>query len=466
MHNNSGSTVEETFYTIVWSIVEGSSMKPKSLEQAIQDAGAPIDLVWKPDAPVWKVPVIEPEYVGWSEEQAAWRDGVAISDLSHHMSDLFIQGPDAVRLLSDHSANNYEKFVHGQAKQFIPVTANGDIVTDGILAREGDNAFTLSGVPAAQSWIEYHALQGGYDVDLVRDPDSGFREGNPRLFRYQIQGPLALDLVAKVFGGPLPDLKFFHSAPVTLQGHEFRALRHGMAGQAGYEFIGEWEHAEFVKNALMAAGESFGLVHVGGMAYYTNGIESGWVPTPTPGIYTDPDLAAYRESLSVFSYEGQKPLHGSFFSRDIGDYYTSPYELGYGRSISFNHDFVGRDALMATKDNVQRKKVTLVWNRDDVKRILGEDPGFFLTYGRYRIESDQGMVGMTFYTGAIGPIDEVLSLSLVNNSAAEPGTEVTLVWGEHPGGDVAPDADLGFERIRATVQPSPYDEYARTQYRS
>ena len=38
--------------------------------------------------------------------------------------------------------------------------------------------------------------------------------------------------------------------------------------------------------------------------------------------------------------------------------------------------------------------------------------------------------------------------------------------GEHPGGDVDPEADLGFKRIRATVQPSPYNEYARTKYRA
>jgi len=36
--------------------------------------------------------VIEPEYAGWRQEQAAWHDGVSISDLSHHMSDTFIAG--------------------------------------------------------------------------------------------------------------------------------------------------------------------------------------------------------------------------------------------------------------------------------------------------------------------------------------------------------------------------------------
>jgi vanillate/3-O-methylgallate O-demethylase len=314
---------------------------PLSLQRAIDQAGSPVALLWKPGAAPWTPPVLEPEYVSWRTEQSAWSDGVALSDLSHHMSDLFIQGPDAVSLLSAFSANDYESFAIGQAKQFIPVTERGYIVTDGILMREGAERFTLSGVPAAQSWVRYHGERGGYDVSFDSDPDSEFRPGDPVLFRYQVQGPRALELVERVFGAPLPATKFFHSTPVTLGGRSFRAFRHGMAGQAGYEFIGQWQDGEYVKQALLEHGAPLGLVMVGALAYSTNGIESGWIPTPTPAIYTDPALREYRESLSVFSYEGQKPLHGSFFSEDIEDYYCSPWELGYGRSVRFNHDFLG-----------------------------------------------------------------------------------------------------------------------------
>jgi len=120
-------------------------MKPPTLQEAIDTAGSPMGLVWKPNAPAWKVPVIEPEYAGWRQEQAAWRDGVAISDLSHHMWDLWIEGPDALKLLMDYSANNYDNFVIGQAKQFVPVTAKGHLVTDGIIMRDSEERYTLAG---------------------------------------------------------------------------------------------------------------------------------------------------------------------------------------------------------------------------------------------------------------------------------------------------------------------------------
>jgi hypothetical protein len=73
---------------------------------------------------------------------------------------------------------------------------------------------------------------------------------------------------------------------------------------------------------------------------------------------------------------------------------------------------------------------------------------------------------MTFWTAHIAPLDRVLALSIVDDRAATPGTEVTLVYGEHPGHGTDPEADLGFARIRGVVRPSPYDDYARTQYRA
>jgi vanillate/3-O-methylgallate O-demethylase len=439
---------------------------PPSLQEGIDRAGSPVKLLWKPDAAPWKPPVLPPEFVGWREEQNAGYEGVALSNLCHHMRDLFIKGPDATRLLSDYSANNYENFEIGQAKQFVPVTERGHIVTDGIVMRDAADKYTLSGPPASQSWVLYHGEKGGYDVEFKDDPDSEFRQGDPVLFRYQVQGPRALDLVERVFGGPLPKTKFFHSTQVTLDGRSFRAFRHGMTGQPGYEFIGEYKDGDAVKDALLEAGQDLGIVQVGALAYATNGIESAWIPTPTPGIYTDPELRPYREWLKVFSYEGQKPLHGSFFCEDIEDYYTSPYELGYGRSIVFNHDFLGRDALERAKDEVARTKVTLVLDPEDVRAVFGADPGYYLSYARHRVEADSGLAGMTFYTGHIARLGTILSLALLDTDHATPGTEVTLVHGEHPGPGNDPDADFGFARLRATVQPAPYDEFARTQYRS
>ena len=442
-----------------------------SLQDGIDQAGSPVSLLWKVNPEPWNPENVDPEYAGWRQEQAAWHDGVALSELSHHMFDTFIEGPDATRLLAAVSANNYEKFAVGQAKQFVPVANDGNIVTDGILHRVAERQFILSGIPAAQNWVKYHGASGGYDVQFVTDPSSAFRGGaDPTLFRYQVQGPLAAELVERVFGGPLPPAKFFHSIPVSLNGMDFRALRHNMAGQAGFEFIGPWEHAKAVKEALLKAGEELGLVQVGALAYASASVESGWIPSPIPAIYADPELADYRAWLPLYGIEGQRPLNGSFYSPNIEDYYCTPYELGYGKSISFNHDFIGRDALASKRDNVQRTKVTLVCNPEDVRAVLGADArehiGYYLTYARNRVEADGELAGFTYQTATLDPAGTILSLSLINTQHAAPGTEVTVVWGDHPGAGTDPDADLGFPSIRAIVAPAPYDAHARTAYRA
>ncbi|MET8029138.1 hypothetical protein ABZV51_35210 [Streptomyces avermitilis] len=278
-------------------------MTTPSLQDGIDKAGSPVELLWAPGAEPWTPEVVEREYAGWRQEQNAWHQGVALLNLSHHMYDLWLEGPDATRLLADHGANNFENFAIGQAKQYIPVTKDGNIVTDGILAREAEHTYLLSGVPAAQHWVQYHGEQGGYDVSFATDPSSAFRPGggDPTLFRYQIQGPLAQELVERAFGGPLPKTKFFHSAPVSLDGRAFRALRHGMAGQAGFEFIGPWEHAAYVHEAFLTAGEPLGLVQVGALAYTTPSVESGWIPSSMRSGSTPGEKTSRRASAGTTS---------------------------------------------------------------------------------------------------------------------------------------------------------------------
>jgi glycine cleavage system aminomethyltransferase T len=457
-----------------------SQASQPTLQDGIDKAGSPMKLLWRQNPAPWNPENIDPEYAGWREEQHAWHDAVSLSDVSHHMFDTFIEGPDATRLLSDVSANNYQNFAVGQAKQFVPVNGDGNIITDGILARTAERSYVLSGIPAAQNWVKYHGEKGGYDVAFTTDPSTAFRGGrDPILFRYQVQGPGASELVEAVFNGPLPAPAFFHSIPVTLHGREFSALRHNMAGQDGYEFIGPWRHAAFVKDTLLSTGTKFGLVHVGALAYASASVESGWVPSPVPAIYTDPELADYRRWLPLFGIEGQRPLNGSYYSDDIADYYVSPWELGYGRSISFNHDFIGRDALLAAKETAPRTKVTLVLDPADVDAAFANTVlantglantglGYYLTYARHRVELANGngdLIGLTHQTATLDTAGTILALTLLNKEHATAGTQVTVTWGEHPGAGTGQDADLGFHKIRATVAPAPYDAYAATQYR-
>src|SRR5690606_1180436 len=147
-------------------------------------------------------------------------------------------------------------------------------------------------------------------------------------YRYQIQGPNAQKVIEKL-NGSMPDIKFFNLGEITIAGRKVRALRHGMAGAPGLEVWGPYEQGDEIRNAILEAGKDFGIVQVGARAYATNTLESGWIPSPVPAIYTGDKLKAYREWLPITSYEANAGLGGSFVSKNVEDYYTTPYELGY-----------------------------------------------------------------------------------------------------------------------------------------
>src|SRR3546814_13541034 len=65
-----------------------------------------------------------------------------------------------------------------------------------------------------------------------------------------------------------------------------------------------------------------------------------------------------REWLPATGYEASGSLGGSFYSDNIEDYYVSPYELGYGPFVKFDHDFIGREALQKMAERPHRRKVT------------------------------------------------------------------------------------------------------------
>jgi syringate O-demethylase len=73
----------------------------RTLEQAIQDAGSPVKLLWEAQTPPAVVPRVVPEFTNWRTEQMAWRRTAVIFDQCHHMADLNITGPDALKLISD-----------------------------------------------------------------------------------------------------------------------------------------------------------------------------------------------------------------------------------------------------------------------------------------------------------------------------------------------------------------------------
>ncbi|MYU09710.1 aminomethyl transferase family protein [Streptomyces sp. SID8361] len=452
-------------------------MTSESLATAIARVGNPVDLLRNTAARAHTFPVA-PEFTNWRSEQRAWAESCALLDQSHHMVDLFLQGPDALRLLSDLGVNTFNNFGVNKAKQFVAVNPDGQLIGDAILFHLEEELFDLVGHPMVLDWVLFHLDRGDYKVTAERDENSAVRtDGPPKFYRYELQGPTAAAVLEHATQQPLPEKKFFTMADFTIAGNAVRGLRHGMAGQPGFELFGPWEEGEAVLAALLAAGKDHGLVRAGAKAYSTANLESGWVPAPIPAIFgDDPLLKEYREWLPASAIGA---IGGSVDSDDIADYYLTPYDIGYDRTVKFDHDFIGRAALEELAKNPPRTKVTLVWNNDDVTAalgsLLGEGPGakyFDLPKIRYALHQEDKVlvdgerIGISLDCGYIANERAMVSLATIAKEHAEPGTEVTVVWGEHPRSAKPQVEDHKQWEIRATVAPVPFVQFARTNYRS
>jgi vanillate/3-O-methylgallate O-demethylase len=452
-------------------------MSHRSLEELLQAAESPVEHARNSQIGPYVYPKVPAEFSNWRDEQVAWQETCALFDQSHHMTDLTVEGPDVIKLFSDLGVNSFNNFTVNKAKQFVACNHDGYVIGDAILFFLDENRLRLVGRPSAHNWVQYHAETGDYDVRLDRDERTAVNpSGRREFYRFQVQGPTALEVMDRATGG-IPEIKFFNMGEITIAGRTVRAFHHGMSGAPGMELFGPWEDAEEVRAALVEAGADFGLRQVGSRVYATNTLESGWIPSPLPAVFTGEDMKAYREWLPAEGYEGTGSLGGSFYSDDIADYYLTPHDLGYWPFVKFDHDFIGREALEKIADNPTRKKVTLAWNGEDVARAMGSlfDKGDAVKYidlplSNYstwpydKVLHGDDIVGVSTFSGYSYNERSMLSLAMVDVDV-EIGAELTLIWGEEGGGSAKPVVERHVQgQIRAVVSPCPYSEVARTSY--
>jgi vanillate/3-O-methylgallate O-demethylase len=416
---------------------------------------------------------VAPEFTTWRDEQRAWREGIAFYDQSFHMTTTYLRGPDALAMMSSLAVNSFDNFGPGRSRHSVMCSPDGHLVADGILYSLAPDELVLVGRQAGHNYVRFHAATGGWDVSVEEDEIFSHNPtGRRTVYRYQVEGPGAPELIERITGAPIPDVPWSHIVPVTIAGHQAWGQRHTMAGGAGLEVFGPWEEGPAVKGAILSAGEDLGLRRVGSLAYFTNALELGWIPRPLPALFTADELRPFREWLPATASEATWGLGGSYYSPNIEDYYFWPQELGYGNVVKFDHDFVGQEGLKTSLAEEQRQKVTLVWDPADVAAVVesymkpDETPPLYIelpraTYATWQydtVNDEQGeQVGVSTYTGFIWNERSMLSLAVVDPKYATPGTRVSVIWGEPEGGAkskgwLEPHRQV---EIRATVVPTP-----------
>jgi vanillate/3-O-methylgallate O-demethylase len=460
-------------------------MTKSSLSDVLAATGNTVEHLRNSKIGMYVYPVVAPEYTNWRSEQKAWRDSAVLFDQSHHMDELIVEGPDAAKFLDHVGINSFANFDLNRAKHFVPVTPAGHVIGDMIIFREREDKFILVGRAPTANWVQFQQAIGTWKVRLHRDPRSMSRPDGKAIYRthyrFQIQGPEANKIFEKMNGGPVPDVKFFHVEWINVGSKRVQALRHGMAGAPGLEIWGPYGDLEYIRSTILESARAAGvdLHQVGSRAYSTNTLESGWIPSPLPGIYTGEGMMKdYRDWLGADSYEASGAIGGSYVSKNIEDYYVNPFELGYGFYIGWKSDFIGKPALEKLKTAKNRKKVTFQWNAEDVVKVIasafqpGEDhykwidfpqPNYASTSADMVMHGDR-MVGMSMFNGYSYNERSMLSLGVVDADVQE-GDVLTMIWGEPNGGSGKTSTEHHKQaEIRVRVSPTPFAAEARENY--
>ncbi|SCZ05888.1 MULTISPECIES: aminomethyl transferase family protein [unclassified Pseudomonas] len=392
-----------------------------------------------------------PEYTDWLDESMSWKNNCYIGDWSFLWQRRY-RGPDVLRLFSDTSINSFAKFDVMQSKHVTHCNQDGKVIHEGILSRWGEDDYMLFG--RGGFLMDFHLRKGNYRV--TSEVVNGFN--------FQIAGPHAAAVIARLTGVSLHEIKFMHSQVVNIAGHDVYALRQGMSGEPGVELQGPAEYADEVYEAVWQAGQEFDMRKLGGRAAFINHLEACFPTIITdylPAIFSE-DMAEYRAEFeaNLPAFASTFNVAGSFEADDVSAWYRSPVELGWGRNVKFDHDFIGRHALEAEVANPRRVIRTLLWNPDDVLQVFASlfkkgDPYAFMELPRDQrgfMYADKVLlngreVGVSTSRGYSYFFREMLSLCVIDVASAAVGTEVIVVWG-NPGEPQLP--------IRATIAPAPY----------
>ncbi|MBC6403549.1 MAG: aminomethyl transferase family protein [Hyphomonadaceae bacterium] len=422
---------------------------------------------------------VRAQFSNWQDEQEAWRTTAVLFDQSYHMTDHYMEGPDVHRLLSDLAINSFKNFGNNKAKQIIVCRDDGKYLGDSILFGLGESKVNIVNRPNVGNWVQFHAETRGYDVKVNKD-ERKLDSNRPREgYRFEVQGPNAWDILEQVNGGPITGFKFFGMGNINVAGRRVRALRHGMAGAAGLELFGPYEEKQDMLAALVEAGKDHGMRLAGSRTYSTVAHESGWLPSTLPAIYSGDYCREYRKWLPARGFEADASLGGSMVSDNVEDYYLTPFDIGYGHIVKFDHEFVGREALEAIRNEPHKKKMTLVWEPEDVIRVFGSlfnegdrfkfmdiPASHYATFPYDAVYKNGKQVGHSAYPVYTSNFRRWISLCILDREEAYEGNALTVLWGEPDGGSAKPIVERHVQtEMRATVTACPISDQARDTYR-
>ncbi len=286
-----------------------------------------------------------------------------------------ITGPDAYKFTQLLTPRDLSNISIGQCKYVLITNNEGGILNDPVLLRLAENHFWLSLADSdVLLWAQGVAVNSGLNVNI----------SEPDVSPLQLQGPTSKDIMVKLFGESIKDLKYYWFKEFDLDGIPLIVSRTGWSSEFGYElFLRDGSKGNDLYEKIMNAGKEHGL---------------------QPG-----------HTSSIRRIEG-----GMLSYHADADIYTNPFELGFDRLVSLDKDieFIGKAALKKIKaEGIKRKQIGLEINCEP---LSGPNTTF------WSIKKDDNEIGKVTSAVYSPRLKKNIALAMVNIKNSEIGTDLEV----------------------------------------
>ena len=290
-----------------------------------------------------------------------------------------ITGPDAYKFTQLLTPRDLSKLAIGQCKYVLITNNDGGILNDPVLLRLAENHFWLSLADSdVLLWAQGVAVNSGLNVK-IKEPD---------VSPLQLQGPTSGEIMVKLFGEDIKDLKYYWLKEYNLDGIPLIISRTGWSSELGYEiYLRDGSKGNELYEKIMEAGKEHGI---------------------KPG-----------HTSSIRRIEG-----GMLSYHADADINTNPFELGLDRLVSLDSDidFVGKKALKKIKqDGIKRKQVGL---EIDCKPLTGPNTTF------WPVEKNNKKIGKITSAVYSPRLKKNIALAMIEIEQSETGTKLEVITNE------------------------------------
>lgn len=396
---------------------------------------------------------------GWKEESVSWKETCYIhSGLSG--TALRVSGPAATDFLSRISTNDVYHWKVGTMKHLVQLSEDGYVANHTLTAKDAEDSYRLMACPP---WPMYMQSKLRMDVNVEFIP----------MFVHQISGPNAKAVIEKVTGEDISDVKFMTFRPIHIQGieAELEIARVGMSGTIAYEIHGDMRFSADAYDAIYQTGKEYGMKRLGIRTYSVNHAEGGFPQGNCSFMYALNFDEGYWKMLGVnTTHQLHEGMSGSFPKDNKEARLRTPFDIGWGFCVKFDHDFIGREALEKIAENPPHEIVTLVWNEEDCMDVMRsmfgprEQEYKLFEYPCLVPPMTGGLADMVMKDGKLIGISsfptysyyyrQIISHCTIDANQTDLGNEVIVRWG---------DDGKNIKEIRAMVAKYPYTQLKRNQ---